>query len=121
MFGTIRRHQSWLWVIVATITIVSFVIFGPTNTRLADSLKGGAGGAHDTIDGHPISQYDFEQTAKECVLEGILRNQQMARPDAPEILVQTWQRLLLIQKQKDLGIQITGEAAAKEAQRILQG
>jgi len=30
MFGTIRKHQTWLWAIIITLTIISFVIyFGP--------------------------------------------------------------------------------------------
>ena len=27
MFGTIRRHQKWLWIAVSTVTIISFVAF----------------------------------------------------------------------------------------------
>src|ERR1700734_4204385 len=103
MFGTIRRHQGWLMVVFATITIVSFVIFGPTNMRLG-SVAGNNGGAFGSLAGQPITQAQYANARKEVYLNYFLENNQW--PDraagtkqgfieAREIFV----RLFLIQKQ----------------------
>ena len=41
MFGTIRKHQQWLWIVIITLTILSFLIFfGPAQPSL-EGLTGG--------------------------------------------------------------------------------
>ena len=37
MFGTIRKHQTWLWAIIITLTIISFVIFFSPYTQMDNS------------------------------------------------------------------------------------
>src|SRR5579863_183883 len=117
MFGTIRRHQSWLWVIIATITILSFVVFGPTNTKLGNALGNRAD--LGSIDGDPITRDQFVTALHEVAIGLALRNQQKTDWDSATMQVEAYKRLLLIQKQKELGIQIGTEAAAGFARRIL--
>lgn len=119
MFGTIRRHQAWLWVIIAFITIVSFVIYGPTNSKLGNSLKGGGGGFGSVL-GRPVGQEAYLNAQHEAALDIFLRSRQFPESGAPEFEMRTWQRLLLIEEQKDFGIQISTEAAAAAAQSILR-
>ena len=117
MFGTIRRHQAWLWVIIAFITIASFVIYGPTNAKFGNSLKGGGG--IGSVLGRPVSQEEFVNAHHEAALDIFLRSRQWPEEGSPEFEMRTWQRLLLIEEQKDFGIQISTEAAAAAAQSIL--
>ncbi len=123
MFGTIRRHQTWLWIIIAGVTIVSFVIFGPTNSRLG-SVAGDNRGGYGSLEGQPITQSQYANAQKEVYLNYFLENNQWpnrtsdVKPgfiEAREILV----RLFLIQKQKDLGIEISSEAIVNRARQML--
>src|SRR5258706_3649800 len=74
MFGTIRRHQTWLWVIVASLTIISFVIFGPTNTKLGNALSSKDTGALGTIGGKPIELAELQNAQREVFLRYFLGN-----------------------------------------------
>ncbi|HZQ48156.1 MAG TPA: SurA N-terminal domain-containing protein, partial [Verrucomicrobiae bacterium] len=122
MFGTIRRHQGWLMVVFAAVTIVSFVIFGPTNSRLGNVLKekGGAG----TLAGQAITPGQYINAQKEVALNYFLENNQW--PDhATELKPgfnearETYVRLFLIQKQKELGIEIGPDAVLARARQML--
>ena len=66
MFGTIRRHQTWLWVVISTLTIISFVYyFGPQS-----KVSQGRGGAANlgTINGERITPEEYDQTRREVYL-----------------------------------------------------
>jgi len=117
MFGTIRRHQTWLLVVIVAITIVSFVIYGPTNAKFGNSLKGGGG--MGSVLGRPVSQEEFVNAQHEAVLYYFLQSGQLPENDSPQLQMQTWRQLLMGEEQKDHGIQVSTEAAAAFAQRIL--
>jgi hypothetical protein len=55
MFGTIRKHQQWLWVIIVAGVIISFTaFFGPNQPSLRSMLGGGPD--RGSIDGQPVTQ-----------------------------------------------------------------
>lgn len=119
MLGTIRRHQTWLWVIIITVTVASFVIFGPTNTRLGDALSKG-GGDFGYLGGKPITRAQLVDAKKEVILGYFLTHQQWPHDvDSPEVTLEAYKRLFYIQQQKDLGIQIGTDAVAALAHRML--
>ena len=41
MFGTIRKHQNWLWAIIITVVIISFVAFFSPNTQWGGGRSSG--------------------------------------------------------------------------------
>ena len=41
MFGTIRKHQTWLWAVIITLTIISFVVFFSPYSKLNNERRGG--------------------------------------------------------------------------------
>jgi hypothetical protein len=66
MFGTIRKHQTWLWAVIITLTIISFVIyFGPQSR-----VSGGRGGTFNlgTINGERITPEEFTEAQREVYL-----------------------------------------------------
>src|SRR5947207_2852356 len=70
MLGQIRRHQKWLWVVIAGATIISFVIFiDPTTGRRGRGIAGGRSGELATINGRTISAEEIEQARSEARLE----------------------------------------------------
>ena len=62
MFGTIRKHSSWLWWIIAGLTIVSFVGF--MSSGPARGGRGG-GGSYGTIYGKEVTLVAYAQAQRE--------------------------------------------------------
>jgi hypothetical protein len=126
MFGTIRRHQTWLWVIVASLTIISFVIFGPTNTKLGNALSSKDTGNLGTINGKVIDPTEFVNAEREVYLRYFLGNNSQWPDNDPNAVKngfnvdrETYFRLMLIAKQKEFGIKVSTEAVADMARQIL--
>ena len=121
MFGHIRRHQKWLWAVIATLTIVSFVVFlDPTTGRRGGgrSIFGRSPADYGTINGREITAEEFERAKTEARLE--FRIQTGRWPEDDEASRQFFdpnrralERLFLIQKISDLNIQV-GEAAVAD-------
>jgi hypothetical protein len=122
MFGTIRKHQTWLWAVIITLTIVSFVIyFGP-----ASRLNNGASrsGSYGTINGHRITEQIYLDAYREVNLyyffmtgRWLSEESRQSRID-PERETYNW--LLLTQKQEELGIHIGDDALAMMGQQLLR-
>src|SRR6266446_4095535 len=55
MFGTIRRHQTWLWAVIITITIISFVIFFGPQSRFNSSGRE-TSVYYGSINGQPVDK-----------------------------------------------------------------
>src|SRR5579863_4837371 len=118
MFGTIRRHQTWLWIVIATITIVSFIVyFNPA----AKSSRGARGpGSYGVINGHTITEGEMDDAGKEALLFYRLQGQRVD-PNSPELTYAAYQNLFLAAKAEELGIQIPPEAASQFARRNILG
>ncbi|MBI2927027.1 MAG: SurA N-terminal domain-containing protein [Verrucomicrobia bacterium] len=113
MIGTIRKHQTWLWAVIITAIVVSFVIyFTPTSQvgsgRMADD------GDFGSLDGRPITRDEFLEAYRESRLMYLFRygdwpdrNAERFGFDAER---ETRSRLLMIHKLKDLNVQVSQEA-----------
>src|SRR5579883_197150 len=122
MLGSIRRHQTWLWIIIAALTIGSFVILGPTNVKMGDimgQLSGSKNAGYGYLAGKPISRLDFVNAEKEVMLGYYLKNGQWPKEDNIEMNRETYLRLFLIQQEKEMGIQIGTDAVASFARRLM--
>jgi peptidyl-prolyl cis-trans isomerase D len=125
MFGTIRKHQTWLWVVVATITIVSFVVFFNPSNRGAGSNRGPAN--FGSINGERISEDDFYSARNEVLLQyyfmsggSWLDNETDAKKAGFDLEQRIYARLLLIQKEEQLGIHVSSEMAGQFATDMLR-
>jgi len=123
MFGTIRRHQTWLWAVIITITVISFVVFFNPNSKYSGS---GSGKANlGSISGEPITVEDYRAVAAEVQLSYFLGHGDW--PDHDPAAKQSgyneqreiYQRLFLIQKQKEHNIHVSREAIGTTAAQIL--
>jgi SurA N-terminal domain len=124
MFGTIRRHQSWLYPIFAVIIILPFLVYFNPSSR-----GGGGGGFLDmfktrqslygAIDGQPIT--DQQYNAAEGDLAFMFAYQGRQRPDmtSPEMKNEIYKRVFLDVKADQLGIHPTADAAAELARKIM--
>lgn len=117
MFGTIRKHQTWLWVIIIAVIIVSFVIFFSPYTRM-DSGRGQV--RLGSISGDPITEEEFIHAQRDVTLQYFFMSggrwpDQDARQMGFDIERETYQWLLLQQKAEDFDIHISSETVAQLA------
>ena len=118
MLGQIRRHQKWLWVVIAGATIISFVIFiDPTTGRRGRGIAGGRSGELATINGRTISAEEIEQARSEARLEYLFSSGRWPEEDESSrqffnLDNQTQRRLILLEKLRDLDLRANDEAVA---------
>ena len=116
MFGTIRRHQNWLWAIIITVIIISFVVFFSPDASLpgrADQPDVGS------INGRPILLEDYRSALNETQLGYFFRSggewpgsdQNTQRSVERDTIF----RVFLLQKLDELGIEVSDKAAARVA------
>jgi hypothetical protein len=121
MFGTIRKHQTWLWAIIITLTIISFVIFFSPYSKLDDSRRGTIN--LGSINGERITEEDYVKARKEVYLRTFFMTgnwpDNEAQQQGGEMDRETYQWLLLIQKQNQFGVYVGTEAVAQAAKAML--
>ncbi len=114
MFGTIRRHQKWLWIAISTVTIVSFVaFFSPQQSRQSGwtSLQDTVG----TLDGRPVSRDEYLDAYRESQLRYLFSYGEWPGNDALSrqsglLERETRNRLFLIEKINQMGVRV-GESS----------
>jgi SurA N-terminal domain len=122
MIGTIRKHSKWLWVVIITLTVASFIWWGAAPSQRGGGGRGG--GDFGTIDGHKITQQQYADAYREFKLFYLFRYGTW--PDKKSNLTQAdiqreaYVRLLLIQKASDLGIHVDLDTAAGMANQMLR-
>jgi hypothetical protein len=121
MIGTIRKHQTWLWAVIITLTIISFVIFFSPYSKLNNTRRGPVN--LGSINGEPISEEEFINARNEVYLRAFFTSGAWPDEDAKktggQIERDTYQWLLLIQKQERLGIHISTDVVAQAARAMV--
>src|SRR5665213_2428051 len=123
MIGTIRKHSSWLWWVIAGLTIISFVIFmGSGAARRANNSVGV--GNLGKIYGQNITAEEYAAAKRDFSLH-VFFNYGQWPENNPSITQnvteqQTYLQLLMNQKAKTLGIYIPESVVVSVAGEILQ-
>jgi hypothetical protein len=118
MFGTIRKHQTWLWAIIITVIIISFVIFFSPYSKMNDSRRGPAN--YGSINGERVGEEDFVNAWREVQLRYFFMNSRWPEDtDKNDLQGETYKWLLLLQKENQMGIHVSSEMAAQTAKRML--
>ena len=123
MFGTIRKHQTWLWAVIITITIITFVIWFSPDARWSNGERRSTG--IGVIDGRPITAQQYRLAREEVRLLYFLNFQKW--PEADERAAQmgfdvdneTLTRLVRLAKAREEKIAVSDEAVGQLARRIL--
>ena len=123
MFGTIRRHQTWLWAVIITITVVSFVVFFNPNAKYAGNNSGRVN--LGSISGEPVTREDYRAALAEVQISYFLGHgdwpdhDPAAKQNGFNVEREIYQRLFLVQKQKDLNVHVSREAIGNTAAQVL--
>jgi len=117
MIGTIRKHSKVMWWIVIVAIIITFVWWGSNTSQMDTS---GGGGNYGVMNGEVITPALFTETAREVNLNYFYSSGGTWPGDGSGIAgfkleEQVFQRLLLIQKAKELGIHVSDDAVAQAA------
>src|SRR5215472_10648665 len=121
MFGTIRKHQTWLWAVIITLTIISFVSFLSPNSK----LNAGRGSEnYGSIYGERVTQTDYADAYRDVNLHTFfmsggqhwLDDDRKSRVDPQH---ETYQWLLLSRLQDKLGIHVGDDGAAQMGQNMI--
>lgn len=122
MFGTIRKHQTWLWAVIITLTVISFVVYFSPVSRMNTGYARQSGG-RGSINGEKISEQMFQDAWREWDLHTFLHSGQWLDHDRKrnpqEIETQVYQWLLIIQKQEQAGVHVSDVDTAETARNIL--
>ncbi|MFO1501514.1 MAG: SurA N-terminal domain-containing protein [Verrucomicrobiota bacterium] len=125
MFGTIRRHQKWLWIVISGVTIISFLAFFSPRQARGQRRWLGHSDQVGTINGRALHREEYAEAYREAELRYVFSYGDWPGNDSGRlgsmIDRETRQRLLLIEKLKDLNIEVTETAVAGWIREQFQG
>lgn len=117
MIGTLRKHSQWLWGIIITVVIITFVVFFSPDI----GNRGGRSEAdYGTLYGQPIKRDDLAQAYTEARLSYYFSARQWPERDERARMfgfnldAEARQRLLLNHHLKAQGIDVGDAAVAQE-------
>ena len=118
MFAHIRKHQQWLFILIISVVVVSFVIFFTPSVQYDNFGSSSSSDVMGSIDGRPVPRKEFVNAYQEVMLRFLMATGQW--PDQTDTSrfgfdpeQETPSRLLLLDKAKQHGIQVSDEAVAK--------
>ena len=124
MIGSIRKHSAWLWWIIAGLTIVSFVVFMGSGPGKNGGGGSASGQGYGTIYGKEVSAEAFGLAQREFLIYYWLHYGEWPQKSASfkreDMSRETYVRLLLTRKAKDLGIHVSDEMVNSAAVELLK-
>lgn len=113
MFGTIRKHQQWLWAIIIAVVIVSFVVFFSPNVGMNSPQMGPAD--FGMIEGKKISREEYYAAYRESQLRYLFSYGQLPRAEESREMIEqdARTRMLMIRLLAQNQIDVNDEAAAQ--------
>ena len=124
MIGTIRKHSKWMWGIVITATIGSFLYWGSGNPTGGDGNYSGRDSVGE-IQGRPVTRQEYSESMREMDLRfffssGSWPDSETARRGF-DPQRESFFRVLLLRKAEQLQIHASLDATAKAANELLRG
>ena len=119
MIGTIRKHSGWLWAVIITATIVSFIFWGTSQSKYGSGGTASLG----TVYGKKITRDAYLTAKKDFYLYYFFRTGKWADNSdlTPATIDQAIdQRIMFTAKAEKMGIYISDDATATAAAQRLQ-
>lgn len=125
MFGTIRRHSSWLWLIIIAFMIISLLWWTDQTTGRGGG-GGGANGDAPRVNGKAITQKMIADYAREVRLLYFLNFRKWPEEDAQraqeigfDLENEAYLRLFRVAKAEEAGVQVSDELLRSLTTRLL--
>jgi hypothetical protein len=122
MIGTIRKHSKWLWLVIITVTIITFVSWQSPSSRYDRQMGYGNFGA---IDGQRITKDEYLQAQNEVYLRYFLTRgdwpDRDPRKSGFDSQRETYYWLFIVRKLKEYDIRVDSAAVARAANDVLSG
>lgn len=122
MFGTIRKHQTWLWFIIIGVMVISMLTFTSMN-KASNGPR--SAGAYGEMDGRLITESEHTTGEIEASLMYFLRTYDWPDNGTPRSgwnqEQETDKRIFLIRKLDQYDIHTDSQAVAQLATLILRG
>jgi len=121
MFGTIRKHQKWLWILIMTLTIISFVIFFSPYSKMNEGARLGN---HGSINGERITDTQYIDAYREVQLHHFFQTGEWGnegKRSGFDPTREAYQWLLLVQKERDYGINVSPQVAQQLGRQMMAG
>jgi hypothetical protein len=122
MFGTFRKHQTWLWLVIIAVTCLSMVIYFQPGGKNGNQPT--SSGNYGSIDNKKITEAEKQMATKEAALMYYLRTHEWPGNGASSKQFdwdrETYQRLFLIRRLEQYNIHADPDATAKLAGMILR-
>lgn len=115
MFGTIRKHSTWLWALIIGATIIAFVVFFTPDADV--QFRGAPKVDYGTMGGRPVTRQEFQQASREAALGFFLRygtfpDGLSGRQAGFDVEDETRSRLVLLDQIRRMGIVVSDAAVA---------
>ena len=119
MFGTIRKHQSWLWFLIIGVMILGMIVW----TNNSGSGNRGGAGNFGSIDNKAITAAEMRQAENDATLNYLVQTRPHQWPDNAgsqfDLTRQAYQQLFITRKMNEYNIHADPDAAARLAHLIL--
>src|SRR5216684_1689170 len=117
MFGTIRKHQTWLWAVIITLTLISFLVFFAPSTKDQGRRSDGNRGF---INGSVITEEDYFNARQEAVMAYFFNNGgTLPETGKFDEEGQTYQLLLIIRNQEAMGMHYSPDLVAQAGRDMI--
>ena len=121
MIGTIRKHTGWLWAVIITATVISFIYWGANQ----GGGRGGSGRSNlGTVYGKKVSRDMYLNAQRDFYLYFFFRTggwpDNSSQITKEQLEQGIYERILLLDKAEQLGVHVGGDAVAKAAGERLQ-
>jgi len=116
MFGTLRKHQKWLWAVLVVLMSISLVALF-TNSDLSGSRGGGSRARRDwgSINGRPIEDGEYRDAWNEIRIASYLHSGKWPANDeasSRRMENETISRVFILHKLKEMDIKASEKAVA---------
>jgi hypothetical protein len=123
MFGTIRKHQTWLWVvIIIAVSAGMLLLFVETDVLSAFGARQAARGEFGSINGKAIGQTEFYEAYRETRLQEFMRSGKWpGNEEAVSRMLerQAANRVYIIHKMREMSIEPSDKAIGLMTQEHL--
>ena len=123
MFGTIRKHQTWLWVFIIAIMIFGLIQWQNSLGKSGSGEHGG--GSFGVIDGRPITETEMRHAQTDVDLDYLLQT----RGEWPEIgrtpqgwnqTIENYKQVFFVRKLEQFNIHTDPDEVARIAGLYIQ-